>query len=87
MAHRTNEFMLNLLKDVQPLQIEAVKKGYSAHLDINTTDIWDDGPHDYFDLTIFDGNEIIDRYDFSHLDTEEQLQAQLAKLRADINAL
>lgn len=87
MAHRTNEFMLNLLKDVQPLQIEALKKGYSAHIDTGISSFWGDKARVHFDFTIFEGIDITGRYEFHYGDTEEQLEATLAKLRADINAL
>ena len=29
---RSNEFMLDLLKRAQPMQIEALRKGYGAHI-------------------------------------------------------
>lgn len=83
---RSNEFMLDLLKKVQPLQIEALKRGYSAHIDTGISD-WDDVDRIHFDCTIFEGTDIRERYEFHYTDTEEQLEATLAKLRADINAL
>lgn len=83
---RSNEFMLDLLKRVQPMQIEVLKRGYSAHLDTGISSLWDEA-RVYFDLTIFEGTDITERYDFHYGDTEEQLEATLAKLRADINAL
>ena len=78
--------MLDLLKRVQPMQIEALKKGYAVYLDTGISLYWDI-PRVYFDLTIFDGTDIKDQYEFYFNDTEEQLEATLAKLRADINAL
>ena len=78
--------MLDLLKRVQPMQLEATQKGYSAHLDTGISLYWDI-PRVYFDFTIFEGTKIKNHYDFYFNDTEEQLEANLAKLRADINAL
>ncbi len=84
---RSNEFMLDLLKRVQPMQIEVLKKGYSAHIDTGINSYWDDKARLSFDFTIFEGTDIAEQYEFHYLDTEEQLEATLAKLRADINAL
>lgn len=79
--------MLDLLKRVQPMQIKALKKGYSAHIDTGICSYWDDKARVHFNFTIFEDTHIIEQYEFNFNDTEEQIEATLAKLRADINAL
>lgn len=83
---RSNEFMLNLLKRVQPMQIEALKKGFAADIDTHISDFLQGEERNciYVDFYILEADI---HYEFHYGDTEEQLEATLAKLRADINAL
>ena len=77
--YTSNQFMLNLLSQVQPLQANILETGHSAHLD---ADAFND--HISFDLTIFHDNAIVESFEFSALDSEEELFAELQKLQAFI---
>lgn len=77
MMYLSDSVMLDTLKKVQPLQVEALKKGYSAHIDAYTHQNWPyaDGHHLSFGLTIFGEREIVRTFDFSSSDPEDVLDA------------
>ena len=86
----SNETMLEFLKQVQREQAALVSIGRSAHLDVNVhenTFPSDGGTHITFGLTVFEGDTLSSQYEFNAGDTEEQIQARIASLVADINAL
>ena len=88
----SEEFMLGLLREIQPQQSRILRAGFSAHLDVNTNDhsSLDDDPqghHITIDLTVFDGSDIKKTYEFDPLETEEQNRARLSLLIADVNAM
>ena len=82
----TKEFMINLLSKVQPLQREALEKGFAADIDTHISDFLQGEERNciYVDFYILEADI---HYEFHYLDTEEQSEAKLAMLRADINAL
>lgn len=76
MTKSEDSVILEALKKVQGLQPELLKKGYSAQLDASIHDnIGEDGTHLSFELTIFEGNDIIKSFDFSAYDTPEMIEA------------
>lgn len=77
MKYLSDSVMLDTLNKVQALQVEALKKGYSAHIDAYTHQNWPevDGTHLSFGLTIFGEREIIRSFDFSSSDPEGVLDA------------
>lgn len=83
----TDNAMLEMLEKVQPLQAEVLRKHYDAHVDAGTYGKYRDEPYISFDFTIFDETDIIFDIEFSARDTQEMLDANLAKLKAFINSL
>lgn len=81
--------MLDMLAKVQPIQAEILKSGRSAHVDAHVhEDIDDYGKHHIdIDVTIFEGHSIVNSFDFSSNETEEQVEAVLASLVAYVHTL
>ena len=77
--YTSDQFMRGLLVQVQPLQADIIRTGHSAHLD---ADVHED--HISFSVTIFQDNAIVKSFDFSALDSEDELFAQLKMLQAFI---
>ncbi len=77
MKYLSDSVMLDTLNKVHALQLEALKKGYSAHIDANVHQNWPeaDRTHLSFGLTIFGEREIIQSFDFSSSDPEGVLDA------------
>ena len=77
MKYLDDSIMLAMLEKVQPLQIEILKTGQSAHLDGGPHSQWPDRTASYisFELTVFEENEIIKSFEFSAMETEEVLDA------------
>lgn len=90
LSYLSNEFMLDTLKKVQPLQVKLLQAGASAHLDasVNENRFSDEpGTHIDFSVDVFIDNNLEKSFDFSPNDTEEQVNAELAALRAYANSL
>lgn len=89
MKHLSNEFMLDMLAKIQPLQAEALKRDKAFHIDASVhDDIGDYGStHICIDVTIFDSNSIIGSFYFNATDTAEEVDAQFAALLAFHNTL
>lgn len=87
MIKTSNNAMLEMLEKVQPLQAEVIRKNYHAHLDGGMFGQHGNEPYVSFDFTIFDETDIIFDVDFDAHDTQEMLDANLAKLKAFINSL
>ena len=85
MQYLSDTTMCGILAKVQEIQPVALKKGYSFHLDAARQD-WSE-PHISISVTIFHDNDIILSYDFYAHDTEEQANALVEKIRADVDAL
>lgn len=79
MTKSEDSVILEALREVQKLQPMLLKKGYSAHLDAAVhNSIGEDGTHLSFELTIFEGNDIIKSFDFSAYDTPDMIEATTA---------
>lgn len=77
MNYLSNDIMLDMLKKVQELQPTILLAGYSAHIDasVHPDSPFGDGTHISFELTIFEGTEIVKSFDFNSLETEDILNA------------
>lgn len=73
MTYLSDSVMLDALKKVQALQLEILASGHSAHIDANVhpNSPFEHGTHISFELTIFEGNDIIRSFDFNAIDSEE----------------
>ena len=89
MKHISDEFMLDMLSNVQPYQADILKSGRSAHIDASVhEDILEpEKTHIDFDVTIFEGHSIVNSFDFSSNETEEQVEAVFASLVAYVHTL
>ena len=89
MTFLSDEFMLDILSKVQPLQADILKSGRSAHIDASVHDcFWDPSDtHISFDVTVFRGNTLVENFEFSSVDTEEKVKAVLVSLVAYVNSL
>ena len=89
MKHISDEFMLDMLSKVQPLQSDILKSGRSAHLDAHVhKGLWDPSDtHISFDVIVFEGNTLVKNFEFSSCDTEEEVEAVLASFVAYVHAL
>lgn len=89
MKHISDEFMLDMLSKVQPYQADVLKSGRSIHIDASVhEDIWEpEKTHIDFDVNIFEGHHIVNSFDFSSSETEEQVEAVLASLVAYVHSL
>ena len=89
MTHLSDNFMLETLAKVQPLQLEIYKHLLGAHLDAHVhDDIFNTGEHSLdFDLYVFDGHELVKTFEFSSGDTEEEVLAELTRLTAYVHSL
>lgn len=71
-----NDYMLELLTELQDLQFDLVKAGHTAHVDASVHEnVGEDGTHISISLYI-DGHY----YDFSSLHSREQLEALLESI-------
>lgn len=88
MKHISDEKMLDVLAKVQTQQAFILRKGYSIHIDASVhEDLVDDEHYIAIDVTFFEENTLINSFDFSALDTEEELEATYAMLVAYIDSL
>lgn len=89
MTHLSDNFMLDTLAKVQPIQFEIYKHLLGAHLDTYVHEgIFDAGDHSLsFDLYVFDGHDIVETFEFSPNDTEEEVLAELTRLVSYANTL
>ena len=89
MTFLSDEFMLDILSKVQPLQADILKSGRSAHIDASVHEaFWDPSDkHISFDVTVFQGNTLVENFEFSSVDTEEKVQAVLVSLVAYVHSL
>ncbi|MBO7071864.1 MAG: hypothetical protein J6W09_11315 [Bacteroidales bacterium] len=83
-SYLPNSVMLETLAKVQPMQMEIVKTGRSAHLDCGVHSV--DG-HISFDLTVFCDLEIVRQFEFSSLGTAGELEEELACLEAYVKRI
>lgn len=87
MQYLSDTTMCGILAKVQEIQLDALKKGYSFHLDASVHK-WDGEPtHISISVTVFYYNSLVLSYDFYGHETEEQAIALVAKIRADVAAL
>ena len=77
MKYLPDSVMLDTLIKVQELQSTILTAGYSAHLDAGVHENWPDirETHINFELTIFDGTELIRTFDFNASDSEAVIEA------------
>jgi len=90
LSYLSNEFMLDTLKKVQAIQVKLIQDGASAHLDVNVCqNRFSDNPgtHIDFSVDIFIDNNLEKSFDFSPLDTEEEVNAAVSSLQAYENSL
>ena len=89
MKHLSDEFMLDVLSKVQPYQADVLKSGRSIHIDASVhEDIWAPGEtHIDFDVNVFEDHSIVNSFDFSSSETEEQVEAVFASLVAYVHSL
>lgn len=90
LSYLSNEFMLETLKKVQPIQIQLLQSGVSAHLDAGVSPnrySEDNGTHIDFSIDIFVENNLEKSFDFSPLDTEEEVNATVSSLQAYAKSL
>jgi hypothetical protein len=89
MTHLSDNFMLETLAKVQPLQLEIYKHLLGAHLDAHVHEnIFDAEEHSLdFDLYVFDGHGLLKMFEFNSGDTEEEVLAELTRLTAYVHSL
>lgn len=83
----SNEVMLETLKKVQPYQVEIFKTGRHCHLDGGMYRNILFGNHVGFDITVFEGNEIVRQFEFSADMTRAELDAEIASLAAYVDRI
>lgn len=85
----SDEFMLDILSKVQPLQADILKSGRSAHIDAHVHEgFWDPSDtHISFDVTVFEDTTLVKIFEFSSRDTEEEVQAVFVSLVAYVHSL
>ena len=83
-SYLPDSVMLETLAKVQPMQIEIVKTGRSAHLDCGVHS--GDG-HISFDLTVFEELEIVRQFEFSSIWTSGELEEELTCLEAYVKRI
>lgn len=88
MKHISDEAMLDMLKKVQTHQADILRSGHSAHIDASVhEDIVDYDHYIAFDVYIYEENSLINAFDFSAFDTEEELNAKYTLFTAYIKKL
>lgn len=88
MKHISDEAMLDMLKKVQTHQADILRKGHSAHIDASVHEDLVEYDHFIaFDVYIYEENSLINAFDFSAFDTEEELDATYAMFVAYIKTL
>lgn len=90
-TYQTTKFMMDLLQKVQVLQlaVAGINDGHSLHVDVNSNEdhFGDTGRHISFDVTLFDGNELVQSWDFMGQDDADNLQHTLEDLSFHISRL
>ena len=90
-TYQTTKFMTDLLQKVQVLQlaVAGVNDGHSLHVDLGSHEngFGQDGYHITFDVTLFDGNDIVQSWDFMAQDDADVLQHTLEDLSFHISRL
>lgn len=76
--------MLETLAKVQPMQLEIVKTGRSAHLDCGVNSR---NGHISFDLTVFEELEIVRQFEFSSIGNAGDLEEEMACLQAYVKRI
>ena len=89
MTQLSDNFMLDMLSKVQPLQIEVVKTGRTVHLDAHYHEHgWYDNGHAIdIDFYVFDEGGLSQTFEFNSSDTQEQVEAVFTSLVAYIHSL
>lgn len=84
----SDSIMLEMLKKVQPLQVEILKTGRTCHVDagVGYSSLYDKS-HIGFEVVIFEELDLVKDYDFSSVVTEEELNAEFACLQAYVNRI
>lgn len=90
-TYQTPQFMSDLLEKVQVLQlaVAGVNNGHNLHVDLNSNKDHFGGTehHISFDVTLFDGNELVKSWDFMGQDDAGNLQHTLEDLSFHISRL
>lgn len=90
-TYQTPNFMADLLEKVQVLQLIVLKlnDGHSLHVDLNSSEdhFGSTGRHISFDVTLFDGNDLVKSWDFMGQDDADNLQHTLEDLSFNISRL
>lgn len=88
MNYLSDEFVLGMLAKVQPLQADVLKAGYTCHVDagIHESPWTADHGKTYIslDFSIFLGGGEIEEFDFTAYYSEDELEAEFARLKAFI---
>lgn len=90
-TYQTTKFMTDLLQKVQVLQlaVAGVNDGHCLHVDLNSIEDHFGGTehHISFDVTLFDGNDLVQSWDFMAQDDADVLQHTLEDLSFHISRL
>ena len=90
-TYQPTKFMTYLLQKVQVLQIAVagVNDGHSLHVDLNSSEDYFGGTehHISFDVTLFDGHDLVQSWDFMGQDDADNLQHTLEDLSYHISRL
>lgn len=85
--YQNHEVMLETLKKVQPFQVEIIKAGLPCHLDGGMYRSKLLGDHIGFDVTVFEGNEIVRQFEFSADMSQAELDAEIASMAAYVDRI
>ena len=90
-TYQTPQFMSDLLEKVQVLQLAVVRKndGHSLHVDTNSNNdyFYGTGFHASFDVTLFDGTDLVESWDFMSNNDAAELNHTLEDLTFHISRL
>ena len=90
-TYQPTKFMTDLLRKVQVLQlaVAGINDGHSLHVDVNSNEdnFGSTGYHISFDVTLFEGNEIVKSWDFTAYEDADTLNHTLEDASFFINRL
>ena len=91
LTYQTPQFMSDLLAKVQVLQrtVLELNDGHSLHVDTNSNEdhFYGTGFHVSFDVTLFDGTDLVESWDFVSNDDADELNHTLEDLTFKISRL
>ena len=91
MFYQTPQFMADLLEKAQVLQLAVIRKndGHSLHIDTNSHNdyFYGTGFHAGFDVTLFDGSNLVESWDFMSNHDADELNHILEDLTFKISRL